>query len=61
MAMPWTDTRPTRLRGDLLNFRNKKTDAKVGFSIYFKKKRWYQWAGLIGPTLGRNAIASNGF
>jgi len=46
MAMPWTDTRPTRLRGDLLNFRHKKTDSEVGFSIYFYKEEMVPVGGL---------------
>ena len=25
-------------------FQTQKKDSKVGFSICFKKKRWYQWA-----------------
>ena len=28
--MRWTDTWPTRLRGDLLRFKHKKTNLKVG-------------------------------
>ncbi|BCO20335.1 hypothetical protein KUC3_31920 [Alteromonas sp. KC3] len=39
--------------------KNKKTDSKVGLSIYFYK-RWYQWADLMGLTFGRHAIASSG-
>jgi hypothetical protein len=59
MAMPWTDTRPTRLRGDLLNFRHKKTDSKVGFSIYFyKEEDGTSGRTLIGPTLGRHACVA---
>jgi len=35
-----------RLRGDLLSFRHKKTDSKVGFSIYFYKEEMVPVSGL---------------